>query len=207
MKEYIGAAMIAAFLLSTGTGCVSEDKKVEVISPVMIPSKEEPPMVKKRTHPKEPLVRVKATVMAVDLSKRLLTLKDSAEKVFDVKLGEEVTGLAQIKVGDEVSARYYEWVMVEISKAMGGRRSPLTAAASNAEPGGEPAGVEREQITVIAEVEEIDHPWTHVTIRQQDGRSIKVFVRRPSSLREVKAGDQVLITYVEALAVSVEKTK
>jgi hypothetical protein len=207
MKDYVIIAVLGAFVLSMETGCVAQDKKVNAANLGVVSSEEKPIAVKKRTPPTEPLVTVKATVKDVVLAKRLLTLKDFAGKVFDLKVGEEVESLAQLKIGDEVVARYYEWAAVEIDRAGGAKGGTTTAKTATADRGDEPAGVVRDRVTVTAKVEEIDHPRTHVTIGQPDGRSIKVFVRRPNYLKDVTVGDLVSITYIEALAVSVEKTK
>ena len=194
MKEYVIVAVLSAFVLSMETGCVAQDKKVNTANLGMVSSERKPITAKKRTPPTEPLLTVKATVKAVDLANRLLTLKDFAGKVFDLRVGEEVESLGQLIIGDEVVARYYEWAAVEINKAGGAKGAMTSAKAATAEPGEEPAGVVRDRITVTAKVEEIDHPRTHVTISQPDGRSVKVFVRRPSYLKDVTAGDLVSIT-------------
>jgi hypothetical protein len=43
---------------------------------------------------------VTAQVQAVDLAKRIVTLKGPEGNVFDVKVGDEVRNLPQVKVGD-----------------------------------------------------------------------------------------------------------
>lgn len=208
MKEYVIIVVLAAFILCAESGCVAQDRKVNTTPLQMVSSEEKPTTAKKRTPPKEPLITVKAAVQTVDFSNRLLTLRDPKGKVFDVRVGEEVESLAHLKIGDEVIAKVYEWAAVEINKAGGGKGAKTApASAATADPGEVPVGVVREQITVTAKVEEIDHPRTHVTIRQPDGRSIKVFVRSPSYLNNVMADDLVSITYIEALAISVAKTK
>jgi hypothetical protein len=45
------------------------------------------------------------------------------------------------------------------------------------------------------------------TLRGPEGKVVDVKVRNPKNLENVKEGDQVVITYTEAVAVSVEKPK
>lgn len=71
---------------------------------------------KKPTIKKENVTTVKAKVQAVDLNTRAVTLKDTKGKVFDLKVGEEAKNLPQVQVGDEVVAKYYESLAVEVRK-------------------------------------------------------------------------------------------
>lgn len=56
-------------------------------------------------------------------------------------------------------------------------------------------------------MEAIDPKKTFVTLKGPQGKVVDVKVRDPKNLENVKVGDQVAITYTEALAISVEKPK
>jgi hypothetical protein len=45
-----------------------------------------------------------------------------------------------------------------------------------------------------------------VTLKGADGKTTTVKVRNPKNLENVKVGDVVVITYTEALALSLQKT-
>jgi hypothetical protein len=207
MKDQVIIALLAVFVLSMETGCVAQDKKVNPAFQGVIPAQTKSTSTKKRTLPREPLLTVKATIQAIDSVRRVVTLKDLKGKVFDLKVGEEVESLPQMNIGDEVVTKFYEWAVVEIEQAGKPKGTGLKEAAATAKPKEEPAGVVREPLTVTATIEEIDHPRTHVTIKEPDGRSTKVFVRNSSYLKNVRLGDVVVITYIEALAISMEKAK
>jgi hypothetical protein len=207
MKEQVIIALFTVFVLSMGIGCVAQDRKVNPTLTGEIPAETKSIKVKKRTPPREPLLTVKATIQAIDSDRRVVTLEDLKGKVFDLKVGEEVDSLAQMKIGDEVVTKFYEWAVVDLEKAGKPKGTGLKEAAATAKPGEEPAGVVREPLTVTATIEEIDHPRTHVTIKEPDGRTTKVFVRKSSYLKNVGVGDEVVITYIEALAISMEKAK
>ena len=162
---------------------------------------------KKPSIKKENVATVKATVQAIDLATRVVTLKGPKGNVFDLKVGEEAKNLPQLKVGDEVVAQYYESIAVEVKKP--GEPGGVTAsgALATAEPGAKPGGVVANQVTVTTTVEAIDPKKTHVTLKGPEGNSVKVIVRDPKNLKNVKVGDQVVITYTEALAISVEAAK
>ena len=56
----------------------------------------------------EQVQEVSATVTAVDVPGRLVTLKGPDGKLFTVEAGAEVRNLPQVSVGDRVVVRYYE---------------------------------------------------------------------------------------------------
>jgi ASC-1-like (ASCH) protein len=62
-----------------------------------------------------------------------------------------------------------------------------------------------QQVTVTATVETIDKNSQYVTLKGQEGKTVEVKVKDPKNLEGVKVGDEVVITYTEALAISVEK--
>lgn len=214
MKEQILSAFLAVFVLCLGTGCGVQEKQVDPTS-LGMSSPEAKPIesatkvisAKKRPSPREPVITVKATVQAIDSARRVVTLKDDKEQVFDLKVGEEIESLAQITVGDKVVAKYCEWAALEIKKKGEREGRVVRKEEAAAKPGEGARGIVRESLTETATVEEVDHPQTHITIKRSDGSTTKIFARGPSYLRNMNAGDAVVITYLEALAISLEKVK
>jgi Cu/Ag efflux protein CusF len=151
------------------------------------------------------VVTVNATVEAIDLGTRVVKLKGPKGNVFDLKVGEEAKNLPQLKVGDVVVAKYYESIAVEVKKPGEPGGVTTSGAVATAKPGEKPAGMVAKQVTVTTTVEAIDPKKTHVTLKGPEGNSVKVKVQDPKNLKNVKVGDQVVITYTEALAISVEK--
>jgi Cu/Ag efflux protein CusF len=157
---------------------------------------------------KEQVINMSATVEAIDLNKRIVTLKGSQGNVFDLKVGEEAKNLAQVKVGDQVNVKYYESLAYEVKKAgaaTGGAEA--TGAVATAKPGEKPAGVVAGQVTVTATIEKIDTKKQYVSLKMPEGKILEVKVKDPNNLKNVKKGDQVVLTYTEALALSVEPAK
>ena len=84
----------------------------------------------------EQVREVSATVTAVDLPGRLVTLRGPEGKLFTVEAGEEVRNLPQVEVGDRVVVRYYEAIAAELAK-------PGQQAAASAEVTRAPLGAQR----------------------------------------------------------------
>jgi hypothetical protein len=60
------------------------------------------------------------------------------------------------------------------------------------------------QVTVIADVTAVDPQKSTITLKGPRGNSVTLNVQNPDQFKVVKKGDQVEVTYTEALALSVE---
>lgn len=153
----------------------------------------------------ENTVNVSATVEAVDVKNRVVTLKGPDGKLVKVHVDDRVKNLPQVKKGDQVVATYYESLAYEVKKP--GQAEPGVAVASDvatAGPGEKPAGVGAQAVQVTATIDAIDTKANTVTLKGPDGELTTIKVRDPSRLQKVKVGDLVEITYTEALAIAVE---
>jgi Cu/Ag efflux protein CusF len=70
-----------------------------------------------------------------------------------------------------------------------------------------PGGAVASRVTVTATIVDISPKKTYVTLKGPEGKTMDVKVKDPKNLEGVKAGDQIEITYIEALAIAVEKAK
>jgi len=202
MKRLVISVFTVIIGLSLAAGVMAQDKKGNPASSEQTSSEAKKPTIKK-----ENVVTVTATVQAIDLDTRVVTLKGPKGNVFDLKVGKEAKNLPQVKVGDLVMARYYESLAVEVKKPGVPGGVMTSGALATAKPGEMPAGVVTNQVTITATVQAIDPKKTHVTLQGPEGNSVKVKVQDPKNLKNVAVGDQVVITYTEALAISVEKAK
>jgi Cu/Ag efflux protein CusF len=153
---------------------------------------------------KEIAVTKTATVQAIDMKTRKVTLKDKDGNVWDLIVDENVKNLPQVKVGDEVLTKYYESVVVQIANPETPLGVTSTDTSTVAKPGDKPAGTETNQVTVVATIVTIDPGKTFVTLKGPEGKAVNVKVKDPKNLDNVKVGDKVSITYTQALAISVQ---
>ncbi len=148
-----------------------------------------------------------ANVVAIDLQKRIVTLKGPEGEIRDIKVGEEAVNLPQVKVGDIVTVKFYESIAVEVIKPGTAVAAGETAAIVRAKPGEMPGGMAARQVTVTATITAIDKQKTTLTLKGPEGKQNVVKVQDPANLEKVKVGDELMITYTEALAISVEHVK
>jgi hypothetical protein len=196
MKKLFVFVAVVIFALSFAGMVVAQEKKAKAAS-----AGEKPSVYKDR------VVTATATVEAIDLEKRIVTLRRADGSVFDLTVGKEARNLPQVKVGDEVVVKYYESIAVQVTKPGAAEGSQVKETVARAKPGEKPAGAVTKQTTVTATVEKIDKKKMIATLRGPEGKVVDVKVRNPKNLENVNVGDQVVITYTEAVAVSVEKPK
>jgi hypothetical protein len=150
------------------------------------------------------VVRITASVEAIDPATRTLTLKGPRGNVVDLQAGPQVKNFDQIKVGEYVVVRYVRALSLELKKGGSGiRERSEKSDSATAKPGERPAAAGARQVTVTADVVAVNPKTRTVTLRGPK-RTVDLRVRDPEQLKLVKVGDQVEATYVEAAAVSVE---
>jgi hypothetical protein len=150
-------------------------------------------------------VTVTATVAAIDMKNRVITLKGPEGNEFGVKAGNAVKNLARIQVGDSVDTTYIQAVALDFQTGDGIRMASTTIAADPASVAGMPAAAALERTTVVSNVWAINEAQGNVTVLGPYGHLAEVHLKDPAQLTGVKVGDQMKITYTQAVATEVVK--
>ena len=194
-KSKLAIALVAAALSATAFAQVPAPKSSTVVA-------SEPGKAVMAT-----VTGLSAQVVGVDKATRTLTLKGPKGNVVDIVAGPEVKNFDQIKAGDVVVARYAEALTLELRKTKSDATGPVvTEGAAKAKPGDKPAVAGARQVTVIASVTALDPKKSTITLKGPKGKVVVLDVQNPDQFKVVKKGDQVEVTYTEALALSVEPT-
>jgi hypothetical protein len=196
MKKGLVVAAAVVLMLSLASGVFAQYKAGAPAAPA-----EQPKVVR------EAEAVMTATVVAIDMEKRIVTLKGEDGEVRDIKVGEEAVNLPQVKVGDLVTVKFYESIAVEVIQPGTYAGTGEKTAIVRAKPGEMPGGMAARQVTVTATITAIDKKKGTLTLKGPDGNKVVAKAEDPKNLDKVKVGDELLITYTEALAISVEKAK
>jgi hypothetical protein len=149
-------------------------------------------------------VRVSATVTAIDKATRTLTLKGADGKTFPLVAGPDVRNFDQIQVGSEVVVGYLEALAIELKKGGGAKVERVdSSAGGRAEAGAQPGAVAARKMTATGDVIALDAATQTATLRGPN-RTVTLRVPDPKQFQMIAVGDQMQITYTEAVAVSVE---
>jgi Cu/Ag efflux protein CusF len=149
---------------------------------------------------------VTATVEAIEASTRTVTFK-LPDGTYTMKVAPpDMTRFSELKVGDTVTARYYENVVVRLKKP---GESDVASASKATTPSGQesPGGTRAKQMTLTATITAIDPSVPSITFTGPHGYKYSSKVQDTEALGKVKVGDKVDIVWTEAMLVSVEPAK
>jgi hypothetical protein len=149
--------------------------------------------------------QVQARVEAIDYDKRAVTLKTDKGSV-TLEVGPQAKNFNQVKVGDKVTADYVASTAFYVRRVDEPPSTNETTVVQYAAPGAQPGGVIVKTKEVTARVDAIDPKTRTATLTGSAGNSVAIKVDDAvPNLDRIKAGDQVVVRYTEALALSVDK--
>jgi hypothetical protein len=144
-----------------------------------------------------------ATVEAINYGTREVTLKSEDGRYHVITASDEVKRFNELKVGDVITARYYENITIRL-KAPGEKDVDAAKAADTRGGGARPAGTVAEQRTITATITELDRKVPSITFKGPNNWTYSSRVEDRKAIEKVKVGDKVDITWTEAVLLGVE---
>jgi hypothetical protein len=151
---------------------------------------------------------VTATVTAVDVAKRTVTLQSSRGEKQTIEVPPEVKRLAEVSPGDVVHAELNEGLLLEYQAPGTEKPEPESVVAvgggvagAGSAPGAAAGGGIQDTVVVVA----IDPKTREVKFQTPAGNEHKVKAGPKVQLEKLKVGDRLLATYVQTVAVRLEK--
>ena len=144
------------------------------------------------------------TVEAIDPARRMVTLKKSDGTFVTIVAGPDITRFSEVKVGDTVTARYYENLVVRLKHP---GEAEVDSKIKSTTPSGQemPGGTKATQRTITATITAIDPATPSITFNGPNGWTYTSKVQDPAALEKVKVGDKVDIVWTEALLVALDR--
>ena len=155
-------------------------------------------------------VEVQATVQAINLEKREVTLVGPDGNIVTVVADERVKRFNEIKVGDVVTAEYWAYMMAEFRDPTPDElKVPLVIVAEGgkAPEGMDPAVKVGAIVKAVVTIEIINRPFMAVTIKGPKGKYVTLAVEDQDLIKQLNVGEVVIMTYAEAMALSLEKVE
>lgn len=152
-------------------------------------------------------VSVQAKVTAIDMASRKVSLTNAAGEAFDIIAGEQVTNLANLKVGDTVALRYLQMLDLELIKGGAGVRQRIVEVAADKAGAGEKpgAGVAR-KVTLYGDVIAVDKAQQTITVKGVD-HTLMLKVHDPAQLALIAKGDQIKAVQTQAVGIGIVPEK
>ncbi|HTT11203.1 MAG TPA: hypothetical protein VMG60_09970 [Burkholderiaceae bacterium] len=140
-----------------------------------------------------------ADVVAIDPTYRIVTLKGGNGQIVEVVAGDDVKNFDQIKIGDKLVAKYQLGISAEVTK-LAGPRERVEQTTATRDTG---SASRAHTVTILADVIATDPPKRTMTLRGPN-QTVTINVENPMHFNVVNKGDRVLVTYSEAVALSLE---
>lgn len=151
-------------------------------------------------------VVMRVTVEAIEQSSRTLTVKNDKGLYETLQAGPNVERFSELKVGDKITVRYYENVVVRVKKP-GEAAVDVDSAALTKGQGARPAGTAAAQRTITVTITQMDAKKGTVTVKGPNGYNYSRKVDDKKALSKLKVGDQLDMTWTEAALISVDPQK
>jgi hypothetical protein len=144
-----------------------------------------------------------ATVEAIEASRREVTLKKSDGTYTVARVGEDIKRFDTLKIGDKVTARYYDNIVLRL-KAPGEPDTDTKSAATTKAADGKAAGTMGAQRTITATITAIDQSVPSITFKGPNNWTYSSRVEDKAALAKVKVGDRLDITWTAAVILSLD---
>lgn len=177
---------------------------VAAAQPASAPAKSGPagaPAQVKDLEAKLEAIKVTAVVTAIDPANRIVTLRGPEGNEFAVLADAGVKNFKQIKVGDRLVVEYFQSVVVDFQKGDGIRMVSEFDDSARAKAGQKPGAAALRRVTVVSNIWAVNPARGTVLIRGPYGHFAEVKMKDAAMLGGVKVGDQMKVTYTDAVAV------
>ncbi len=145
---------------------------------------------------------VTVTVEAVEQASREITVKTPEGKYDVLYVPASIKRFDMVKVGDQITAMYYETLVVQLKPAGEADVDKTTSGLVPTE--GRPSGTMSRQRTLTATIKAIDPNVPSITFTGPRDWTYSSRVKDKTALARVKVGDKVDITWTEALVLSLD---
>jgi hypothetical protein len=189
MKKYL--TIFALTFLAMATASAEHHEKEEMERPYFHASESQ---------------TISAAVEAINHETREVTVLDADGLPITFVASEEARNLGQVAVGDIIYAEYINSITVEViaNEGMEPENAEMAALARTKE-GEMPGVVAMDTQIATAVVEEINIEANTFKLRDVDGVIAEYVARNPDNLKRAKVGDLVVMTFTQAVAVTVEE--
>ena len=155
-------------------------------------------------------VIVRGTVEGIDPQNRLFALQGPGGKTAIIYADEHLENFEQLKLGEPATVRYTEAAVLAISrKGVFGQQKTRFQSQRAAGPSSQPASdrlqqTMRPRTSMFGRVTEIDLSNGNITIENDDGQRIEMHAADDQAIAGIYVGERILVTYAEAIAISVQ---
>ena len=165
---------------------------------------------KERRAPREKSeqVTMQGTVSEINKETREITLMTKEGGLVTVTAGEEVDRFDEIAVDDVLQFDYYTYIKAEFRDPTAEELAEplqMMAEGAKAPEGMDPGAVIGAIAKAVVTIEVLNRPNMVATVKGPNGNYVSIPMEDEDLITELKIGEVLILTYAEAMAVSLEK--
>ena len=154
------------------------------------------------------MVTVMGTVTEINTETREITLMGSDGGLMTVKAGEEVERFDEIAVDDIIEFDYYTYIKAEFREPTEEEKAEpvqMMVEAGKATEEMAPAGAIGAVVKAVVTIEALNRPLMLATVSGPNGNYVTIPMEDAEFMTKLHIGQVFILTYAEAMAVSLEK--
>jgi hypothetical protein len=165
---------------------------------------------KERRAPREKSeqVTMQGTVSAINKETREITLMSKEGGLVTLTAGEEIERFDEIAVDDVMQFDYYTYIKAEFREPTAEELAEplqMMAEGGKAPEGMDPAAVIGAIAKAVVTIEVLNRPNMVATVKGPNGNYVSIPMEDEDLITELRIGEVLILTYAEAMAVSLEK--
>ena len=156
------------------------------------------------------LVTTQGTVTAIIKETREVTLRGSTGDLVTITASDAVERFDEIAVDDVITFEYWTYMKAEFRQPTPEELAePLVVMeeGGKAPEGMDPAAVVGAVVKAVVTIEVLNRPYMLATIRGPRGNYMTIQMEDTELIKQLNIGQVVILTYAEAIAVSLEKVE
>jgi len=154
------------------------------------------------------LQTMQGTITAINPETREITLMGSQGELNTITAGEEVERFDEIAVGDAIVFDLYTYMKAEFREPTAEEIAEpvvLVADAAKATMEEAPAGAIGAMIKAVVTIEVLNRVYMQATVKGPEGNYLTIDMEDEDLNQKLHIGQVVILTYAEAMAISLEK--
>lgn len=154
------------------------------------------------------LVRMEGTVTAINADTREITIIGSEGNLETFTAGDAIKRFDEIKLDDIISFEFYNYIMAEFRQPTAEElETPLVVVAEGGKAPKDmnPSAMLGAVVKAVVTLEVINIPEMLVTVKGPRGNYVTIKMEDTALIKQLKVGEVVILTYAEAVALSLDK--
>lgn len=154
------------------------------------------------------LVEMQGTITEINKETREISIIGSKGELHTVTAGEEVERFDDIEVGDVITFDFYKYMKAEFRNPTEEElENPLVIVTEEAEAPADmkPGAALGAIVQAVVTIQVINLPFMYVNIEGPNGNFTTIHMKDKELIQKLHVGQVVILTYAEAMAITLEK--